>query len=192
VLTLFSPPTLLLILFNLKHRWLTDAYVVVALVFSVVTYFWAPCAWCAVISTAFSASTLIVLLNVVLLSRVFGPVYSPERSLLLFICNAVQITFMFATWYYLFAVDKPQLRSILTFATIGYAANESIEKGAIAQIPTAFLEPVAMAQIATNILLLAIYLSQLMGRIGPKEDDNDRAARGDGGLFKKTEVNRQA
>ena len=89
-------------------------------------------------------------------------------------------------------VDKPLLRSILTFATIGYAANESIEKGAIAQIPTAFLEPVAMAQIATNILLLAIYLSQLMGRIGPKEDDNDRAARGDGGLFKKTEVNRQA
>jgi hypothetical protein len=82
---------------------------------------------------------------------VFGPPFSPERSLLLFICNAAQITFMFAIWYYLYRVPDPLIKSILTFATIGYAAE---------------MKPVAMVQIATDFVLLAIYLSQLIG--GPK------------------------
>lgn len=168
VLSLFSPPTLVAIFCNRKDRWITDAYVFGVLLLSVCFYL-APSKALAWVSVYFSASTVIVLLNVVLLSRVFGPVYRPERSLLLFICNAAQITVMFATWYYLFAVDKPLLRSILTFATIGYAGNDSMKNGAMAQIPTDFLEPVVMAQIVTNILLLAIYLGQLMGRVGPKE-----------------------
>jgi hypothetical protein len=151
VLTLISPPTWVIILFNRKDRWITDLYVVLVLVFSVVTYLFAPHCWCAWISTYFSASTVIVLLNVVLLSRVFGPPFSPERSLLLFICNAAQITFMFAIWYYLYRVPDPLIKSILTFATIGYAAE---------------MKPVAMVQIATDFVLLAIYLSQLIG--GPK------------------------
>jgi hypothetical protein len=123
--------------------------------FSVVTYFWAPNVWCAGFSTFFSASTVIVLLNVVLLQRVFGAVFSPERSLLLFICNAAQITFMFATWYNLCGVRDPLLKSILTFATISYV---DVDK----------MKPVAMAQIALDFLLLAIFLSHLIGRVGPR------------------------
>jgi hypothetical protein len=150
---IFSPPTWLIILFDLKHRWITDVYVVGALVISVGIYLLIPNVWwCALLSTLFSASTVIVLLNVVLLSRVFGPAYSPERSLLLFICNAAQITFMFATWYYQLGERQDALfQSILTFATISH----------VPEMPR-----VAMTQIATDILLLAIYLSQLIGRVG--------------------------
>jgi hypothetical protein len=153
LLTLFSLPSLVIILFNRNDRWITDAYVVAVLVFSVVTYVLAPYTWCAVVSTYFSASTVIVLLNIVVLQRVFGPVFSPERSLLLFICNVAQITFMFAAWYYLCGVPGPLFKSILTFATIDKAE----------QMPS-----VAMAQIATNFVLLAIFLSQLVGRVGPR------------------------
>jgi hypothetical protein len=106
VLTLISLTTWVIILFNRKDRWITDLYVVLVLIFSVVTFRFFPNVWCAGFSTWFSASTVIVLLNVVLLSRVFGEVFSPERSLLLFTCNAAQITFMFATWY--------KLRGVLT------------------------------------------------------------------------------
>jgi hypothetical protein len=153
VLTLASPPNWVHILFRRKDPWITDAYVFGVLVFSVVTYFLAPNVWCARFSTFFSASTAIVLLNVVLLQRVFGAVFSSERSLLLFICNVAQITFMFATWYNLCGVSDPLLKSILTFATISY-----VDK----------MKPVAMAQIALDFVLLAIFLSHLIGRVGPR------------------------
>jgi hypothetical protein len=153
VLTLASPPNWVHILFRQKDPGITDAYVFGVLVFSVVTYFLASNVWCAGFSTFFSASTVIVLLNVVLLQRVFGAVSSPERSLLLFICNATQITFMFAIWYNLCGVRDPLLKSILTFATISYVDE---------------MKPVAMAQIALDFLMLAIFLSHLIGRVGPR------------------------
>jgi hypothetical protein len=152
LLALASPPTWVYIGLGRRDPRITDAYVFGALVFSVVTYFCAPNVWCAWFSTFFSASTVIAFLNVVLLQRVFGPVFSPERSLLLFICNAAQITFMFATWYYLYEVPDPLFKSILTFATIDKVKH----------IPR-----VAMAQIGTDFVLLAIFLSQLIGRVGP-------------------------
>jgi hypothetical protein len=152
LLALASPPTWVHICFGRKDPWITDAYVFGVLVFSVVTYFFFPNVWCAGFSTFFSASTVIALLHVVLLQRVFGPVFSPERSLLLFICNAAQITFMFATWYCLYRVPDPLFKSILTFATI-----DKVEH----------MPRVAMAQIGTDFVLLAIFLSQLIGRVGP-------------------------
>jgi hypothetical protein len=81
LLELASPPTWVHICFGRKDSWITDAYVFGVLVFSVVTYFFFPSVWCAGFSTFFSASTVIALLHVVLLQRVFGPVFSPERSL---------------------------------------------------------------------------------------------------------------
>ena len=98
-------------------------------------------------STYFSASTVIVLLNVVLLHRVFGEIPKPERSLLLFICNVAQIILMFAAWYQLlgcYSQSDALLKSILAFATIGYAED---------------MPKVAMLQIATDFVLLAIFLS---------------------------------
>jgi hypothetical protein len=160
VLKLFSPPTWVIILFNRKHPSIADAYVFGVLLLSVWFYL-TPSVALAWVSVFFSASTVIVLLNVVLLSRVLGQVFSPERSLLLFICNAAQITFMFATWYYLLGgLQDALFQSILTFATISHVPK---------------MPRVAMAQIATDFVLLAIYLSQLIGRVGQRNGVTEQA-----------------
>jgi hypothetical protein len=129
----------------------TELYVVDVLVLSIGIYL-VPSVWLASLSTYISASSLIVWLHIVLLQRAFAPIKSPQRSLLLFICNVVQIVFMFATWYRLCEVPDPLLKSILTFATISYADKM----------------PVAIAQIATDFLLLAIFLGFVIGQFGAK------------------------
>ena len=103
------------------------------------------------LSTYFSATTVIALLNVVLLEGVFGGKASPERSVLLFMCNVAQIVFMFATWYRLGKQPEPLLTSIKTFATIGYAET---------------MPCIAMVQIATDFVLLAVFLSHLVVSLG--------------------------
>jgi hypothetical protein len=117
-------------------------------------YYLAPNVCLASLSTYFSATTVIVLLNVVLLEGVFGGKASPERSLLLFMCNVAQIVFMFAIWYRWGKQPAPLLTSIKTFATIDYAKT---------------MPRIAMAQIATDFVLLAIFLSHLVGQLGPKK-----------------------
>jgi hypothetical protein len=129
---------------------------------SVLIYYLAPdVAWpiwltffLAVFSAYFSVSTLIVLLHIVLLQRAFGPIKSAERSLLLLICNVVQIVFMFATWYHWGGEPKPLLTSVLTLATIGYAKT----------MPSW----VVITQIATNFLLLTMFLGFLLSGFGAK------------------------
>jgi hypothetical protein len=159
VLTLASPPQWAYIGFGTEDRplyFVTDAYVVGALIASVFIYYFVPdLAW---LSTFFSASTLIVMLYIVLLQPVFGPIRSAERSLLLFMFNAAQIVFMFATWYQLlgdYSETEALLKSILTFATIGYADKMSCVA-------------VAMAQIATDFVLLFIFLSFVVSQLGSK------------------------
>jgi hypothetical protein len=155
-LTVLPPTTWAYIGFATEDRplyWFTDACVVGALIVSVGIYYLAPNACLALLSTYFSAITVIVLLNVVLLQRVFGGIASPERSLLLFMCNVAQIVFMFGTWYRLGREPEPLLKSILTSATLDYAKT---------------MPRVAMAQIATDFVLLAIFLSHLVGQLGPK------------------------
>jgi hypothetical protein len=153
LLTLASPPQWAYIGFGTLARpryWLTDLYVVGVLLLSIGIYL-APSVCLAWFSTYFSASTVIVLLHIVLLRRVFGTAPSPERSLLLFMCNVAQIVIMFGAWYTLGNEPEPLLTSVLTFATIGYAKT---------------MPHVAMAQIATNFVLLAIYLAHLVDQIG--------------------------
>jgi hypothetical protein len=156
VLMLASPTTWAYIGFGTEERrlyWLTDAYVVGALVLSIVIYFLPPNVCWASSSTFFSATTVIALLNVVLFEGVFGRKASPERSLLLFICNVAQIGVMFATWYRLSGEDSPFLTSVLTLATISHAEGTP---------------GVAIAQIATDFLLLALFLSHLISQLGRK------------------------
>ncbi len=156
VLTLFSVTQWVHIGFGTKEKplhGLIDTYVVGVLVLSV-WIFWTSSVSLAWWSTYFSASTVIVLLNVVLLHRVFGEIPKPERSLLLFICNVAQIIFMFAAWYQLlgcYSQSDALLKSILAFATIGYAED---------------MPKVAMLQIATDFVLLAIFFSHLVGQFG--------------------------
>jgi len=131
---------------------LTEWYVFGVMLLSVGIYF-VPSVWLASLSTWFSASTVIVMLHIVLLQRVFGPIASAERSILLFMCNVAQIVFMFATWYRWGGQPGPLLTSVLTFATIDYAKT---------------MPRVAMAQIATDFVLLLIFLGFLLGQFGRK------------------------
>jgi hypothetical protein len=132
----------------------TEWYVVGVLALSIVIYFPRSVSL-ALVSTYLSVSTLIVMLHIVLLQRVFAETWSPERALLLFMLNVVQIVFMFGTWYRLggYSGTEALLKSILTFATINYADA---------------MPGVAMAQIATDFVLLAIFLSHLVGHLGSK------------------------
>jgi hypothetical protein len=130
----------------------TEWYVVVVLALSIGFYF-VPSVWLALLSTYISASTLIVMLHIVLLQPAFGPIKSPQRSLLLFMCNVAQIVFMFAIWYRWGGQPHALLTSVLTVATIGYATT---------------MPCVAMAQIATDFVLIAIFLSFLVGQFGAK------------------------
>ena len=78
---------------------------------------------------------------------------NPRGSLLLFMCNVAQIVFMFGTWYRLGEEPEPLLKSFVTSATLDYVKTRP---------------RVAMAQIATDFVLLAIFLSHLVGQLGPK------------------------
>jgi hypothetical protein len=132
--------------------WFTELYVFVVLIVSVLIYYFVPdLAW---LSTIFSVSTVIMMLNVVFLQQVFGSVSSAERSLLLFMFNAAQIVVMFGTWYQCrYPKSEALHKSILTFATISHADK----------IPC-----VAMAQIATDFVLLFIFLSFVVSQLGSK------------------------
>jgi hypothetical protein len=128
----------------------TEWYVFGTLLISVLIFIFLPNL--ALLSTYFSATTVIILLNIVLLQPVLGgEIVSPQRSLLLFVCNVIQIVVMFATWYSLGGEMEPLLTSVLTFATIGYSVK---------------MPKTAITQIATNFVLVAVYLSHLMGRYG--------------------------
>jgi hypothetical protein len=157
VLSLASPTEWADMTFGTEDRpaySLTDTYVFVILLLSVWIYL-IPSVWLASLSSYFSASTIILLMNIVLLQGLFGKLLAPERSLLLFLCNVAQVTLMFGTWYRLggYSQTEALLKSTLTFATISYAEE---------------MPRVAMAQIATDFLLLAIFLSYLVSQFGPK------------------------
>ena len=156
-LTLLSLHQWILILLGSRNKArssFVDLYVFFALILSVAIFVFWPTRWLSVLSAYLSASTVVVLLNVVLLREVLGDVESPGRSLLLFICNVTQIVFMFATLYYLGEhKEDALLKSVLTFATIGYADR---------------MPKMTMVQIGTDFLLVAIFLSHLMGVLGSR------------------------
>ena len=78
---------------------IVEFYVAGSVAITIAVWLWAPTFWLAIICSYFLASTVVVLLHVVLLSKVFGDVKSVERSLILFMCNVVQLIFTFSIWY---------------------------------------------------------------------------------------------
>jgi hypothetical protein len=70
-----------------------------------------------------SASTIITLLQIVTLHRVFGEMHSATRSMMLLIVNVVQILYMYAAWYYVTTNDPGRdflMEALYVFATIGH------------------------------------------------------------------------
>jgi len=153
--------------------WFIDAYVFVAIVVLICFLVWSdsfPRVSCFV-AWYLLASTVIVLFNVLFLTKLsfIGPVASYERSLLLFLMNIVQAVLAFAIFYRLTLPNlnawKALFTSLLVFGTIGYP------KGA---------EPIVGIQIATDFILLGVFLAFVVGRLGKpdkrqSENGNDRA-----------------
>ena len=107
------------------------------------------------------ASTVVVLFNVLFLTKLsfIGPVASNERTLLLFLLNIVQVVLAFAILYRLTLPNlnlnpwKALFKSLLVFGTIGYPEGAELIVG---------------IQIATDFVLLAVFLAFFVGRLGNK------------------------
>jgi ATP dependent DNA ligase domain len=87
------------VIFKTRPSLTIDFYVVGCLGLTVTIWWWMATLPGAIICSYFSLSTVVAVLHVVFLSKVFGDVESTERSLVLFICNVTQVVFMFSIWY---------------------------------------------------------------------------------------------
>jgi hypothetical protein len=138
-----------------RRRFVIELYVVFCLVATIANWFFGPCFWVSVLCSYFAASTIVTLLQVLFLSKIFGDMESPERSLFLFICNVVQIVFMFACWYQLLGAahtrDDALFTSMLVLATAGYPQD---------------VHGIVELQIASDLVLVAVFLSHVLGKIG--------------------------
>lgn len=113
-----------------------------------------PTTFGAVVCSYFSLSSVVALLDVVFLSKALGGIESTERSLILFLCNLAQVVLMFSVWYQLEAqIDKYEalFSAILVLGTLGYPTGARV---------------VVELQVATDLLLFAIFLAHLVGRVG--------------------------
>jgi hypothetical protein len=145
-------------------RWVAPAravewYVVPSVGITLANWLFGPWFWLSVICSYFAVGTIIVLLHVVFVSKAVGDVLSPERTLWLFICNLVQIVFTFATWYHFvgYSKDDALFYSMVVLSTAGYPEKAH----AIVEL-----------QIASNLLLIVIFLSYILGKVGRTEPSN--------------------
>jgi hypothetical protein len=137
-----------------SRKSLTTEFYVVSCVVVTVAVWWIPSLPGAILCSYFSLSTVMALLHVVFLSKPLGNVESTERSLILFICNMTQVVFMFSIWYELDAYltrGDALLSALLVLGTLGHPDHAKVVVG---------------VQIATDFLLLAIFLAHLVGRVG--------------------------
>src|SRR5215831_16833626 len=142
-------------------KWLVETYVFVAIVV-LICFLFCPNRWSGVsafVACYLLASTLVVLFNVLFLTKLsfIGPVASNERTLLLFLLNIAQAVLTFAILYRLTLPNltawEAIFKSLLVFGTIGYPRGADLIVG---------------FQIATDFVLLAVFLSFVVGRLGNK------------------------
>jgi hypothetical protein len=146
--------------------WITDVYVVgvtivLFLVLLITGYVPRLSFW---IASYFLVTVLVYLLNVLFLTKIFGPVVSYERTLILFMFNAAQFVLIFAIFYRL---ELPSLeaidalvKSLLVFGTVG--VDEQV-KG------------LAGFQVAIDFVLLTVFLGHFVGRLGGQEKRQEKA-----------------
>ena len=156
---------LLRVILSRKIDWslIVEFYVAGSVAITIAVWLWVPTFWWALICSYFLASTVVVLLHVVLLSKIFGDVKSAERSLILFMCNVVQLIFTFSIWYEVKADQTREgalLSALLVFGTVDHPHKAMVVVG---------------AQIATDFLLLAIFLAHIVGRVGYRENRNSES-----------------
>ena len=110
----------------------------------------------AILAGVLLATNIIILLNVLFLTKLsfIGPPASDERSLLLFFLNVIQAVLTFAILYHCklsISVGQALFKTLLVFGTIGYPVGA---------------EKIVGFQIATDFLLLAVFLAFFVGNLG--------------------------
>jgi hypothetical protein len=137
------------------YYWVTDSYIAVTTILLaailVLSHYWPLLS--IVFAIYFLVSMIINMANVVFLRKVFGEPASFERILLLFIFNVAQVILTFAIWYrYAFGKEAGEalFSAILVFGTIGYPKRADLIVG---------------MQIATDVLLVAIFLAFILGNL---------------------------
>jgi hypothetical protein len=141
------------LLFRKRNSLAIEIYVVVCVGVTIAVWL-TPTTLGAVLCSYFSLSSVVALLNVVFLSKALGGVESTERSLILFLFNLVQVVFMFSVWYQLKAhlsKEDALFNALLVLGTLGYPNDASAIVG---------------MQVVTDLLLFAIFLGHLVGRVG--------------------------
>lgn len=143
-----------------RPEWRTqaiEAYVFVCMILTILNWCLGPTFWGNIGCSYISASTIITLLQVTFLHTLFGDMHSAKRSMILLIFNVVQILFMYAAWYQLETTRPEQdilLHTLFVFATIGHPED----------VPHIIIE----LQIATNFILLVVFLNHLVSRWAPR------------------------
>jgi hypothetical protein len=106
---------------------------------------------------ALLASIIIILLNVLFLTKLFGPVASPERTLILFMFNVIQVVLIFAIFYRLqlrgSGAGDALVAALLVFGTVGFPEDA---------------KPIAGFQVAIDFMLLAVFLAHFVGGLGSR------------------------
>jgi len=138
-----------------------ELYVLVCLGITITAWF-VPSTYAALLCSYFTLSSVVALLDVVFLSKALGGVESTERSLILFLFNLAQMVFMFSIWYQLeahFDKDEALYNAVLVLGTLGYPPGA---------------KTVVEWQIVTDLLLFAIFLAHLVGRVGIPDQTNEK------------------
>jgi hypothetical protein len=90
------------------------------------------------------------------------PPLSIERSIILMLLNAAQVTFAFAVFYKTYGVADPLYNAVLVIGTIGAPADVLVHS-------------IVAAQVASDILLLVLFLGTFAGQLnvfGRRGGDN--------------------
>lgn len=144
---------LILLVSSFFHWWpdryrVTEWCVVGTTALLSILLYYSHCAplFSALFASYFLVGTIVLMANIVFLTKIFGPLKSNERTLLLFILNVVQLILTFAVWYRSelgLQANKAFFKAMLVFGTIGYPKGANFVVG---------------SQIAADFFLLAIFL----------------------------------
>ena len=157
-LTIFVPSAWMQICLGKRRAGISfiDGYVIVITIILVCLLVWPAHVpkLIAILAGYLFTTNIVILLNVLFLTKLFGPPASHERSLLLFLLNAIQVVLTFAIFYRCklsFLAGKAFFQTLLVFGTIGYPSGA---------------DRIVGFQIAVDFLLLALFLAFFVGNLG--------------------------
>lgn len=159
-LKIFVPSEWIQIYFGRRRTGISfiDVYVIVITIILVCFLVWPDRVprLSTIFAGYFLATNIIILLNVLFLTKLLGPVASDERSVLLFFLNVLQVVLTFAIFYRCklsISMNEALFQTLLVFGTIGYPSGANAIVG---------------SQIAIDFLLLAVFLAFFVGNLGKR------------------------